>query len=104
MTKELSHKDLLEILNLPLGGDFKKTTIRQYFQNLLETLWDQGADFSGKRPFGNSGWEYDIYLPLVFNGIIKGVLNEEGSIENLDELAANRLVFQLIKALCNKIA
>jgi hypothetical protein len=31
-------------------------TIRDYLRILLETLWEEGEGFSGKRPFGNSGW------------------------------------------------
>ena len=35
-------------------------TCRQYLCALLAQLWSEGAGFSGKRPFGNSGWEWDI--------------------------------------------
>ena len=35
-------------------------TCRQYLCALLAQLWSERAGFSGKRPFGNSGWEHDI--------------------------------------------
>ena len=35
-------------------------TCRQYLCALLAQLWSEGSGFSGKRPFGNSGWEWDI--------------------------------------------
>lgn len=45
-------------------------TVRGYLRELLATLWSEGESFSGKRPFGNSGWEYDLYKPLGKAGMI----------------------------------
>lgn len=36
-------------------------TIGEYFVALLVQLWDQGEGFSGKRPFGDSGWEWELH-------------------------------------------
>lgn len=55
------HRDLYETM-----------TIREYFKAMLTHLWDQGESFSGKRPFGNSGWEHDLQSPLVLAGIVPG--------------------------------
>lgn len=44
-------------------------TFREYFQKLLNQLWYEGEGFSGKRPFGNSGWQDDIYEVLDQMGI-----------------------------------
>lgn len=49
-------------------------TIREYFQQLLKTLFAEGEGFSGKRPFGNSGWEYDLHTPLVIGGAMPGTI------------------------------
>ena len=46
-------------------------TVRQYLRELLSTLWEKGESFDGKRPFGNSGWEYDIYIALAKAKFIK---------------------------------
>jgi hypothetical protein len=29
------------------------------------TLWDEEDSFSGKRPFGNSGWKWDVYTAFL---------------------------------------
>lgn len=47
-------------------------TVRQYLYALLSTLWQEGEGFSGKRPFGNSGWECDLYKALASGGYVKG--------------------------------
>lgn len=71
-------------------------TVRDYLRTLLETLWREG--FSGKRPFGNSGWEYDLYAPLIKAGFLKGELDDEGYVRSLDRAAAEAYVFDLINA------
>lgn len=73
-------------------------TVRDYLYKLLETLWNEGEEFSGKRPFGNSGWEFDLYVPLIKAGFIKGKLDEDGYIEEFDNKQAAKFVFELIKA------
>jgi len=73
-------------------------TVRDYLRTLLETLWREGEEFSGKRPFGNSGWEYDLYAPLIKAGFINGTLNEDGYVENLEREEAEPYVFKLITA------
>ena len=60
--------------------DDDEVTIREYFKALLTELWEQGEGFSGKRPLGNSGWQYDLQKPLALAGIIDAtvsVYNEE---------------------------
>ena len=74
-------------------------TIREYLKKLLETLWKEGDGFSGKRPFGNGGWQYDIYRSLIGCGAISGELDEDGCIEEFDEKAAEKLVLELIDEL-----
>ena len=53
----------LEILDLPMdpdSNDAGASSIRGYLKTLLTTLMAEGEGFSGKRPFGNSGWEYEL--------------------------------------------
>ena len=45
-------------------------TCREYLCALLKTLWREGEGFSGKRPFGNSGWDYDLIDALVSGGCV----------------------------------
>lgn len=75
----------------------KNKTVRDYLHSLLTTLWAEGEGFSGKRPFGNSGWENDLYRPLIEAGFIKGALDEDGYIEEVDDKKAHAFVAKLIK-------
>lgn len=78
-------------------SDLNKTvTIREYLHALLQKLWREGEGFSGKRPFGNSGWEHDLYAPLVKAGAIKGSFDGDGYLNDCDEGAANKLIPLLI--------
>lgn len=91
-----------DILNLPMNpeqNDAGATTIRIYLKKLLSTLWAEGEGFSGKRPFGNSGWDYDLYPPLITAGLIKGTLDRDGGIDTFDEEAGRKLIAQAIEAL-----
>ena len=72
-------------------------SIGHYLQNLLLELLKDPEAFSGKRPFGNSSWEYDLYVPLIKAGLIAGVLDEDDCIEEVDTLAGDKLLQELIK-------
>lgn len=58
-------------------------TVRDYLHELLQTLWRETEDFSGKRPFGNSGWEFELYAPLIKSGHISGRLDEDGYVDKV---------------------
>lgn len=86
-----------EILDAPYHfKDAAANSLREYFYTLLLALWYQGEEFSGKRPFGNSGWDWDIYACLVKLEVIKGKLDEDGYLDKFDKVAANKLVPKLI--------
>lgn len=69
-----------ELLALPLPpNDSGATTVRGYLAKLLEQVWTEEEGFSGKRPFGNSSWQYDIYLAMARAGMIEGAgLDSDG--------------------------
>ncbi len=71
-------------------------SLKDYLHTLLWTLWDEGEGFSGKRPFGNSGWEYDIYAQFVKAGLINGEIDEDGFLRDVDSRAGAELVFKVI--------
>lgn len=73
-------------------------TVLDYLRALLVTLWEEGEGFSGKRPFGNSGWEYDLYVPLIKAGFIIGELDGDGYVKSVDEKIAHVYVSDLIYA------
>lgn len=90
-----------EILNLPMqGNDADATTIREYLATLLRTLWIEKEGFNGKRPFGNSSWDFDIYDALIRGGAISGSFDADGYIDDCDDEAGYRLVKDAIEFLC----
>ncbi len=89
-----------QVLEIPMGeNDAEASTIKEYLIALLDKLWAEEEGFSGKRPFGNSGWSYDLYKPLVTVGAVAGKLDSDGDIEEVDRDAANGLIFAAIAAL-----
>lgn len=80
--------------------DFPDISVREYLCRLLVTLWDEEECFSGKRPFGNSGWAFDLIYSLVACGFIPGTLtvDSDGDLENCiyDQEDANIKIQQLI--------
>lgn len=93
--------DTARILSLEIGGenDSGEPTVRGYLVALLRTLWHEGEGFSGKRPFGNSSWEYDLYVPLIKAGLIRGKLDEDGYIDGVDDKAGDKLIAAAIETL-----
>jgi hypothetical protein len=89
-----------QILDLALpANDAEATTVRGYLVALLTELWREEAGFSGKRPFGNSGWQYEVYAGLVRAGVVRGAFDEYGYVEDCDTAAADVLIQAAIKAL-----
>lgn len=90
----------MNILDIEMEqNDAGATTVREYLKALLTTLWAEGEGFSGKRPFGNSGWEFDLYKPLIKAGAVVGKLDEDGCIDSVDKGAAFRAIQEAIKEL-----
>jgi len=72
-----------QVLACPMGGnDADAATIREYLIKLLEGMWKEREDFNGKRPFGNSGWHYDLYKALGQNDLIQVTFDEDGFLED----------------------
>ena len=65
-------QELLAALDVRFDSDAGQgLSVRDYFWRLLRDVWIEQDMFSGKRPFGNSGWEYDLYGPLARAGFIE---------------------------------
>jgi hypothetical protein len=75
----------------------KEISIKDYLKELLYEVWKDGEGFSGKRPFGNSGWEFDLCKCLVTNNLVSGFLDEDGELEDYDVREADKLVLAYIK-------
>lgn len=90
----------MAILDLELGpNDADAKTIREYLKALLKAVWTEGEGFSGKRPFGNSGWQYDMYPALIKAGMVTGKLDDQGFVEEVDDSAAEKLILGAIESL-----
>lgn len=92
-----------EILDLPLdeytANESGSITVRGYLVALLRNLWQNGEMFSGKRPLGNSSWEFTLCAVLAKNNIVSGTFDEDGYPEEFDEDQAHQLIAQAIEAL-----
>lgn len=90
---------MINILDILMGdNDADALTIRDYLKALVKQVWLEGEGFSGKRPFGNSAWEYELYYPLVKAGVIEGrIVN--GYLENVDWKAGRQVILDAIESL-----
>jgi hypothetical protein len=89
-----------QALDLPMpDNDANATSIRSYLVELLAKVWEEGECFNGKRPFGNSGWEYDLFPPLITAGLVTGRLDEDGYVDDIDDRAATLLIAAAIREL-----
>ena len=89
-----------QILDLPMeDNDSGASTIRGYLKALLVELWTEEEGFSGKRPFGSSGWTSDLMVPLVKAGVITGNLDSDGFLDECDDKAGKKLIETAILAL-----
>jgi len=87
----------MNILDIEMqDNDAAAKTIRGYLKALLSKLWEEGEGFSGKHPFGNSGWEFPLYTALVKAGVVEGSLDEDGCLNSCDIKVANKLVYKAI--------
>lgn len=89
-----------EVLDLTFDHEYLgRISIRGYLKKLLTTLWYEQDGFSGKRPLGDSGWDWELYKPLIEAGYIAGILDGDGYIEDCDESAGWDLIQEAIDAL-----
>jgi hypothetical protein len=89
-----------QILALPMGdNDANATTIGDYFARLAERAWVEEEGFSGKRPFGNSGWQHEVYHALVTHKVITGEIDEYGYVEDYDGHAADQILKEVLQFL-----
>lgn len=89
-----------DILDLPISErDTGATSIRDYLQKLLRTLWNEGEGFSGKRPFGNSGWQTELQVALIRAGLPFGTLDEDDYFEDDGPEDFDAFILRCIEAL-----
>lgn len=90
----------MNILDLPMQeNDAGAATVRDYLKALLSRIWEEEESFSGKRPFGNSGWKSDIETTLVKAGVIAGKLDSDGYLEECASAESDALIQAAIAAM-----
>jgi hypothetical protein len=85
-----------DVLMLPMKeNDAGAITVGGYLQALLRELWEKEEAFSGKRPFGNSGWTDELYFAVIAGGAVEGgELDGEGYVErtgNADQVISDAI-------------
>lgn len=75
-----SAHDILCVRMDPENNEAKADRVREYLVSLLLKLWEDPEGFSGKRPWGNSGWHYELYYALGEAGMVpcKVTIDEDG--------------------------
>lgn len=68
---KLTPKQILA-LPMPDTNDADASTVGEYLSALLIALIEEGEGFSGKRPIGNSDWQFQLAQPLVEAGLVEG--------------------------------
>ena len=82
-SSDLSLDQLYEIADLEFTSSEMndcEVTIRQWLRELLCRVWIEKNEFSGKRAFGNSDWEYELYDVLIQEGVVAGSVDEYGEV------------------------
>jgi hypothetical protein len=89
-----------EILEIPMEqNDAEAATIKEYLKALLRRVLIEEDGFSGKRPFGNSGWICELEHALVKANVIQGDIDENGYLDDCDSETALVTILNAIAAL-----
>lgn len=95
-----SNIDIDEVLAFTYDKwDLGKCSIRHYLVELGQRCWTENEGFSGKRPFGTSGWRWDVFGALVAGSFVDRIVEDDGSVLECDELAAETLLTKCFKRL-----
>ena len=93
----------MRLIDVAMGeNDVDAKTVGEFLKMLLLRLWEEAECFSGKRPFGNSDWQYQVYASLIKAGYEVGRLDEDGYVEAVDYAKADKLVAEAITAAFDK--
>ena len=88
----------MRLFDIPMEeNDAEAKTIGEYLKKLFCTLWEEGEGFSGKHPFGNSGWQYDVYAALIKAGVVNGKLDSNGYVDEIDYGQADDVILKVIE-------
>ena len=87
----------MRLIDVPMcENDVNAKTVGGFLKMLLLRLWEEVDGFSGKRPFGNSDWQYQVYQSLIEAGYDIGCLDEDGYVADVDYTKADKLIMDAI--------
>ena len=89
----------LQVKMNPRKNGAGANSVRKYLVKLLETLLDEEEGFSGKRPFGDSGWMMELQAAFITSGLMDGKLDEDGYVEWGDPKRFQQLLKTCIRGL-----
>lgn len=88
------------VLDVPMSrNDAGAKTIREYLRTLLLKVYEEQGEFSGKRPFGYSGWDVDLHIALGEAGLIGIEYDSDGYVMDADSDSGDELIRQAIRTL-----
>lgn len=72
------------ILDTPIQFDYKDTTLRILFKELLSGVLHEADSFSGKRALWDSDWQTQIAMGLIRANLMEGEIIEDDGYEDPD--------------------
>lgn len=82
-----------------IPNDALAATVKDYLLGVLEMLWDDPPGFNGKRPYGYSSWQNDVYKSLGKAGLIEIEFDRDGDLEDVDDERGAELIIAAIQSL-----
>ncbi|MBC7971788.1 MAG: hypothetical protein H7Z11_16960 [Verrucomicrobia bacterium] len=73
------------VLAATINYEYGAGTVRLYLHDLLETLWEEEANFSSKHPFGEGGWVLSLHDAIGRAGIVSAEIDKDGYIKMSDD-------------------
>jgi hypothetical protein len=96
MSNHVSYEGSLLDVEIEADPFDKPVTLRTYLKGMLRKLWSEGESFNGKRPFGNSGWKFQVYKSLIEAKAVPGKLDEDGYVEEVDTDKVDKAIIEAI--------
>lgn len=90
---------MVENVNNPGELPYNAPTVGVFLVSMLGQLWKERHLFDGKRPYGDSSWNLDVYASLGKAGLIECTFDEDGYIETVNDELADELVAEAIASL-----
>jgi hypothetical protein len=92
MAKDVDGRAVLAVPMNPDRNDAGADSVCSYLVALLREVWEHKEGFGGKRPFGNSGWQFELYDALARVEMIDGTFDEYDCLDDVDDQRGDELI------------